>query len=337
MAVTIRIITFLLRNIMIRGIIMENLRNYMQRGTPDCPIDVYCSLRGSRHRTFTHWHPELEILYVEEGSSIYRLDKQTVSLQPGDILIIAPGTIHGQQAYSPVNNVWSMVISPEAISMPPTHIFQREFVEPLQQDKLILPTLLHPGDPAHTALLPHVQRLRSCWIYVDNYKMNRFSVAMAICTALLPFCCTAAGQNPAVGQKHRAVRDCMRHIHRNYHRPLTLATLAERVHLQPNYLCALFKEHTGQTVMEHLTRIRVDAAAYLLRNSDLPMSRIAEQSGFRSESVFFTRFKALMGQTPNAYRKQHRTTGLLSDAAFSEAYPPDHTAPSQTDSPAPTE
>ena len=283
---------------------MESLRNYMQRGTPDCPIDVYCSTRGPHHRIFTHWHPELEILLVEKGSTTYRLDKQTVTLYPGDILIIAPNAIHGQQACTPVNNVWSMVITPEAITMPPTHIFQKEFVEPLLQDRLIMPTVLHPGDDAHTALLPHVQRLRSCWIYMDNYKMNRFSVAMAICTALLPFCRVMEGHSLSGGQNHRAIRDCMRYIHRNYPQHITVASLAELVHLQPNYLCALFKEHTGQTIMEHLTRIRVDAAAYLLRNSDLPMGRIAELSGFRSESVYFTRFKALMGMTPKAYRKQ---------------------------------
>lgn len=307
---------------------MENLRNYMQRGTPDCPIDVYCSTRGPHHRVFTHWHPELEILYVDKGSTTYRLDKQTVTLYPNDILIIAPGIIHGQQAYTPVNNVWSMVITPEAITMPQTHIFQKEFVEPLQQGHLVMPTVLHPGEEAHTALLPHVQRLRTCWIYTDNYKMNRFSVAIAICTALLPFCQIADNQSSGSGQNHRAVRDCMRYIHRNYPQHLTIADLAERVHLQPNYLCTLFKEHTGQTVMEHLTRIRIDAASYLLRNTDLPMSRIAEQSGFHSESVFFTRFKEHMDMTPNAYRKQHRTgdpTQLT--VAFSESSPPEHTDP----------
>jgi len=286
---------------------MENLRNYMQRGTPDCPIDVYCSTRGPHHRIFTHWHPELEILLVEEGSTTYRLGKQTVTLYPEDILVIAPGTIHGQQACTPVNNVWSLVITPEAIAMSQTHIFQKEFVEPLQQGRLITPTVLHPGDPAHTVLLPHMQRLRSCLIYTDNYKMNRFSVAMAICTALLPFCRVMEGHASSSGQNHRAIRDCMRYIHRNYPQHITVASLAELVHLQPNYLCALFKEHTGQTIMEHLTRIRVDAATYLLRNSDLPMGRIAELSGFRSESVFFTRFKALMGMTPNTYRKQQTT------------------------------
>ena len=316
---------------------MEYQRNYMQRGTPDCPIDVYCSFRGPYHRIFTHWHPELEVLWVEFGSVTYRLDKQNVTLYPDDIMIIPPNAIHGQQACSPEVNAWSMVITPEAIAMPSTHIFQKEFVEPLQQDRLVLPTVLRPGDPVHTALLPHAQRLRSCMIYTDNYKMNRFSVAMAICTALLPFCSTSDSRSAAVGQNHRAVRDCMRYIHRNYPQHLTIASLAERVHLQPNYLCAVFKEHTGQTVMEHLTRIRVDAATYLLRSTDLPMSRIAELSGFRSESVFFTRFKELMEQTPNAYRKQCRAEAPLSAAVYAAPFPPEHTAPSQTDSPAPTE
>ena len=44
---------------------------------------------------------------------------------------------------------------------------------------------------------------------------------------------------------------------------LTLQELAELVHLQPNYLCAVFKARTGRTVFEHITRYRCSWAAKL--------------------------------------------------------------------------
>lgn len=283
---------------------MEEQRSYLQRGTPDCPIDVYGSTAGPYHQRFTHWHPELELMIVEEGTTTYRMNKEYVTLRVGDIMVIPPGTIHGQQASTPVARIWSMVIAPEAITMPDSHVFQKEFVEPMTQGRLIMPTVLHPGDPIHTALLPHMSQLSRCKIYTEDYKLRRFVVAVAICVALRPFCRLADTVNTTQIQSHRAVNECMRYIHRHYMENLTVDSLARHVHLQPNYLCALFKEHTGQTVMEHLTQIRVDAATFLLRNSDLPIGRVGELSGFRSESVFFTRFKALTGLTPKGYRKQ---------------------------------
>lgn len=286
---------------------MKDLRNYKQRGSPDCPIDAYSRTGGPRHPAYAHWHPELEIMFVEKGSTVLQLDQQTLNLQTNDILIVPPNTIHGQQAYTTEILMRFIVINPEGITMPPTHIFQKEFVEPLQQGRLVMPTVLRPGDPAHAALFPLMQQLKTCIIYRDNYKQNRFSVAMAICTALVPFCRITDTSAPTPDKKHRAVQECIRYIQCNYSQRLTLATLAEQVQLQPNYLCALFKEHMGQTVVEYITGVRVDAAANLLRSTELPINQVAEQCGFRSECLLYKYFKAAMGMTPTAYRRSLTT------------------------------
>ena len=285
---------------------MENLRNYMQRGSPDCPIEVYHTTRRRLQRPFIHRHPELEILFIEDGTTVHRLDGQTLTLHPNDILIIAPNTVHSLNAYTTVISTWSMVIVPEAITMPPTHIFQKQFVEPLQQGRLLMPTVLHPGEPAHSVLFPLLQQLQDCLIYTDNYKINRFSAAVAICTALSAFCRITDSQTPAPEQQHPAVRACMHYIQHNYSQRLTLVTLAEQVQMQPDYLCVLFKKHTGQTVVEYITQVRVAAAADLLRSTQLLVSHVAERCGFHSECLLYKNFKAIMGMTPNAYRKQQR-------------------------------
>ena len=69
----------------------------------------------------------------------------------------------------------------------------------------------------------------------------------------------------------------------------------------------LFKEYTGQTVVAYLTRYRIEAAAELLLREDLPVSQIAELTGFRSESLFYQKFKEFTGMTPKAYQKQKLT------------------------------
>ena len=282
---------------------MEIQRSYILRGTPDCPIAVYYRLNGAMRHAITHWHPELELMLVTEGAITYRMGKDAVTMYEGDILVIPPGTIHGPQAATPALTTWTIIIAPEAVAMNDVHVFQKNFVAPLQDGRLIMPMVLHPGDPAHEALYPAMSQLYQCKLHAENYKMKRFAAAVAICTALYPFCQAITATTPTVSTGHRAVKDCIRYIHWNYARDLTLAQLADYAHLQPNYLCALFKEHTGQTVMEQLTQIRVDAAAFLLRNSDLSIAQVAERSGFRSESAFFRRFKELMGQTPKSYRR----------------------------------
>lgn len=282
---------------------MKDLRKYSLRGSADCPIDAYYGTGGPRHNAYAHWHPELEIMLVEKGTTVYRQGEQTLTLHENDILITPPNTVHGQQAYNAEVLTRYIVISPEAITMPATHIFQKNFVEPLQEGRLRMPTLLRPGDPAHTALFPILQQLRNCLIYTDNYKINRFSTAIAACAALAPFCTVVDVPAAPPQQFPAAVQLCAEHIKCNYAQRLTLASLGELVDMHPNYLCALFREHAGQTVVEYITQVRVEAAARLLRTTDLPINRVAEQCGFRSESLLYKYFKTALGITPNAYRK----------------------------------
>jgi two-component system response regulator YesN len=85
--------------------------------------------------------------------------------------------------------------------------------------------------------------------------------------------------------------------------------LAAHVHLHPNYLCALFKEHTGERIFDYLTRVRVDTAAAILRREDISVSRLAEQTGFPSESLFYQKFRQQMGMSPKAYRRAQERNG----------------------------
>ena len=105
---------------------------------------------------------------------------------------------------------------------------------------------------------------------------------------------------------HEVVKQCMQYIHNHYADLLTLEDIAEHCHLHPNYLCALFKTYTGQTLFDYLSQVRVETAAQLLKNEELPMAKISELVGFHSESMFYRKFKELMGITPKAYAKAHR-------------------------------
>jgi AraC family transcriptional activator of mtrCDE len=52
--------------------------------------------------------------------------------------------------------------------------------------------------------------------------------------------------------------------------------------------------------------VRLDRAAKLLRETDLDMSRVAEQSGFANQVRFSTVFREHMKDTPTGYRRRHR-------------------------------
>ena len=87
---------------------------------------------------------------------------------------------------------------------------------------------------------------------------------------------------------------------------LTVDRIAEHVNLSPNYMRALFKDHTGMTVSHYLNDLRFRRAAELLVTTAHPASRIASMVGFPEGSYFYSAFKNAMGMTPEEYRRQNR-------------------------------
>jgi len=92
-------------------------------------------------------------------------------------------------------------------------------------------------------------------------------------------------------------------IDQNYDQPITINSLSEQVYLSPNYLRSLFKEKTGMTIHDYMTRIRLGKAKELLADGSLKIQDIAQRVGYESTSYFISLFVKNQGVTPNEYRK----------------------------------
>jgi AraC-like DNA-binding protein len=60
------------------------------------------------------------------------------------------------------------------------------------------------------------------------------------------------------------------------------------------------------TPIQYLTQIRIRVSVQLLITSELSVSEIANQVGFRSSNYFSKVFKKLIGVTPGSYRKYNK-------------------------------
>lgn len=88
-----------------------------------------------------------------------------------------------------------------------------------------------------------------------------------------------------------------------YMKEISLADAAGHTGLSVSHFSALFKQHTGDSYVSYVNRIRIDKAKQLLLEPDLKIYQVAEIVGFVSVPYFTRIFKAVAGQSPNAYRK----------------------------------
>ncbi|MBD2845111.1 helix-turn-helix domain-containing protein [Paenibacillus sp. IB182496] len=85
---------------------------------------------------------------------------------------------------------------------------------------------------------------------------------------------------------------------------VSLSDAADLVYLSPVYLSRLFKRETGRSFSDYVTEIRLEQAARLLRETNLKIYAISEQTGYRDVRHFYKLFKSYAGCSPSEYRER---------------------------------
>ncbi|MEW2630804.1 helix-turn-helix domain-containing protein [Streptomyces sp. NPDC048389] len=88
--------------------------------------------------------------------------------------------------------------------------------------------------------------------------------------------------------------------------PLTIADIAAHAMTSRHSLARHFRAQTGTTPLRWLLAHRLQRAREILENTQLPVSRVAEATGFRSVETFRHHFTRHVGTTPSAYRAAFR-------------------------------
>ena len=101
------------------------------------------------------------------------------------------------------------------------------------------------------------------------------------------------------------------YLNDNYYKAFTIDELANAVNYSPNYLRKVYKQHTGFTVLEAVTNLRMKSARELLSDSKLTIREISGLVGYTNPSYFCSQFQKHHSISPQQYRLSSSvSTGL---------------------------
>ena len=96
----------------------------------------------------------------------------------------------------------------------------------------------------------------------------------------------------------------LEYIEDNIDSKMSLSDLARICDIGKFYFCRLFKNSTNTTPYKYILQRRVERAKLLLRSSKLPITYIAYDCGFSSQSHLNKHFHVAVGMSPRKYRQQ---------------------------------
>ena len=253
-----------------------------------------------------HWHPEIEITYVQKGTMCYKVNHMVYHLKEGDIVFnnsgaLHSGTMENQEdcAYIPVTFDSRLIYG----------FFQStvnsKYVDPVIQDSMLPAICIDQSEPWHKPFREYLLRI----IDLDEKKPDFYELDITICLQsmwrlLLEHITYEPQASRENSLEYDRIKKILSYIEENYQNKITLNDIAGHIHLCESECTRLFKRHMNTTLFAFLQEYRIERSLEFLQ-ADQPVSAVADKAGFSDPNYYSKVFAKIKGCSPREYRN-HR-------------------------------
>ncbi|WP_433939006.1 AraC family transcriptional regulator [Paenibacillus lautus] len=257
-----------------------------------------------------HSHAFYEIYYFHEGRCTYLIGDSVFTLKPGDLLLMNGLTLHCPNVEPDSRYVRSILhFDPAWICKGLSETAKSILLDPFETLRNHRMTLTGENREEFEGMLADIHRLSSS---TARFRQERMTLRIQEMMYVIADWCQAAVQDhDAISEKERHVQHVVSFVEENYMLDLTLEGIARDMHITKHYLSSLFKEVTGTTVFKYVYHRRINQAKIMLRlHPHLSITEISQASGFKHLAHFSRMFKAMVGTTPEYYRRSGEELSL---------------------------
>ena len=265
---------------------------------------VYISQSSIEGQLF-HWHDELELLIVVEGSIDLKVGYEWFRLERGDIMLINSDEIHSIKETDEKNKIICVYMDCNVCYEKFSDFYEivaiwtyREAFEKLNQNK--------------KAILDNVSNLAA--VIEEGSDNDRLIQGYETLLKSLVYCYRIDITNPdgtafqVNDEKKDVIYRIIKYMYSNYDHKVNLQDISEKEYMSLFYLSHSFKDITGYSFRDWLNFVRVEKAEKLLLNSNLSITEIAYQCGFSDVRYFNKHFVKWYKISPNKYRNLFKSS-----------------------------
>lgn len=280
----------------------KNNEELAVHGNYEFPCAVYFSdvSKYTAGEIAWHWHKEIEIITVYEGTLYVEIENRKFTLKKGDSLFINSEEMHFMKMDTREECVIISFVFDKVLICGEKGIkIDQKYIIPLINCKELSALELTKEDS---------QKLTQGYF---SYAGDVLGYEIVIRNTLSEILLNIVRENHELLEKssgsNNTDRERMKYmlsfIHKNYSEDINLGDIAKEAFIGEREALRCFARTIGTAPIEYLQKYRIYTAAELLRNSELPITEICLQTGFNSPSYFSKVFCRMLGTTPREYRK----------------------------------
>ena len=271
-------------------------QSFTVRGTAKL-LNVSSSRYGGDWHSVPHTHNHTELFFIVSGRGQFLIQNQVFPVGANNLVIINPNVAHTEDSLN-AQPLEYIVLGIEGIELATTENSNGQFC-----------ILDHLESVEFSSCLRNI--LREMELKNTGYEDICQAYMEILIIRLMRTTSLSVQSGPQTVSGNRQCAFVRRYIDLHFKEPLTLEQLSGEAHMNKYYLSHAFKQEYGVSPINYMISRRIEESKYLLAETDLSLSHIAQLLGFSSLSYFSQVFRRTQDISPMEYRQS--TRGLRFD------------------------
>ncbi len=258
------------------------------RGTAKL-LNVASAKYGGDWHSVPHTHNHMELFFIVGGKGQFLIEDQLYPVDANTLVMINPSVTHTEVSLN-AQPFEYIVLGIEGIELASSNTYNGQFsiIDHYESAEIsgCLRNILREMEQKN----PGYEDVCQAYMEILIIRLMR-TIVLTVPTET---------QTISANRQCAAVR---RYIDLHFKEALTLEQLAEEGHMNKFYLSHAFKREYGISPINYMIEKRIEESKYLLAETDLSLSQIAQLLGFSSLSYFSQVFRRTQAMSPKGYRQ----------------------------------
>lgn len=261
-----------------------------------------------------HWHHEVELLVIREGTFQMEQNLENEILRAGDICFVNSGDLHQLESCEGGSVHDALIFNPQILKCAYQDVIEEQVISPFLAGKQLLPHIIRKEDEGADEIRRICEWFCNIRWYPDDETYLLAKLELYRLLFLLKqkglMVSTESSFNASEKEKIDRYKRVVTYMQKHFARKVTLEELALEARCNPQYLCHFFKEIAKISPIQYLISYRLERAKEMLRDTTKPVLEVSMDCGFENVSYFIRQFKKMEGVTPRAYRERSAICSL---------------------------
>lgn len=250
-------------------------------------------------------HDFWEMVYVDKGKVLVTNETDEIILSQGDIIFHKPNEFHAIRAYESEPNFFVLTF----VCNSPSMAFLEDFHTKLDENlKPFISSIIKESDltfiiPKNDPTLKKLVKKENAILGGEQFIKTYLEQLLILLIRNIQKVNDVNIFTTKQSMENHLIESIKNYLENNVENKYKISDVCTSLGYSKSYLCKIFSEQTGQSIIGYSTLVKINHAKQLIRENKYNFSQISDRLCFDNSQYFSRVFKRVTGMTPTEFKQ----------------------------------